>query len=97
MGGGASIRRDLVLRGEGLKEMGQEQRKVVWGVISQGKYILWEWRTACGKKQLPRIVPERLFGRLIGKMVIEVKAYKECYGGEEVRRVWGGLPRVGVG
>lgn len=95
--GGPVIRRDLVLRGEGLKEMGQEHRKVVWGVISQGKYILWEWRTTCVKKQLPRMVPQRLFGRLLGKIVIEVKAYKECYGEEEARRVWGGLPRVGVG
>lgn len=77
--------------------MGQEHRKVVWGVISQGKYILWEWRTTCVKKQLPRMVPQRLFGRLLGKIVIEIKAYKECYGEEEARRVWGGLPRVGVG
>lgn len=90
---GPSIKRELVLKGEDLKDLEKDRKRVVWGV----KYILWEWRTACLKKQLPCMLPERLFCRLLGKIVTEVKVYIECYGEEETRRVWGGLPRVGVG
>lgn len=80
-----------------MKDLEKDQMRIVWGVISEGKNILWEWRTACLKKQLPRMLRERLFSRLLGKMVKEVNIYKEFYREDEVKRVWGGLPRVGVG
>lgn len=94
---GPSIKRELVVKGEGLKDLEKDCRRVVWVVISEAKYILWEWRTTCLKKHLLRVFPERLFCRLLGKIVTEVKMFKECYGDEETRRIWGGLPRVGVG
>jgi len=56
---GPSIRRELVLMGEGLKDLGKERRRVVWGVISEGKYKLWEWRTVCLKKKLLIMVPKK--------------------------------------
>lgn len=75
-----SIKRELVLKCEGLKDLEKDRRRVVWVVNSEGKYILWEWRTTCLKNQLPRMFPERLFCRLLDKIVTEVKMYKECYG-----------------
>lgn len=92
-----SFKRELLLREEGLKDLEKDQMRIVWGVISEGKNILWEWRTACLKKQLPCMLRERLFSRLLGKMVKEVNIYKEFYREDEVKRVWEGLPRVGVG
>lgn len=66
-------------------------------MISEGKHILWEWRTVCLRKQIPRLAPERLLSQLLGKMTTEVIAFRECFGEERTRKVWGGLRRVGVG
>lgn len=48
---GPSIKRELVVKGEGLKNLEKDRRRVVWVVISEAKYILLEWRTTCLKKQ----------------------------------------------
>lgn len=94
---GPIITRDLVLYGLGLEVFDAERRRVIWGTISEGKHVLWEWRTMCLRKQIPRLEPERLFSQLLGKMSAEVKGFKMCFGEEVTRRVWRGLQKVGVG
>jgi len=95
--GGPSISRDLVIYGVGLEGFVEERRIIIWSTISEGKHVLWESRTVCLRKQIPRIESKRLFLSLLGKMSAEVKAYKVCYGEEVTKRVWRGLQRVGVG
>jgi len=94
---GPKITRNLVLYGEGLGPFERMGRRVIWGVISEGKHVLWEWRTTCLRKQIPLLAPERLFSRLLGKMRVEVEAFKECFGEGITKKTWGGLSRVGVG
>ncbi len=65
------------------------------GYDSEGKHVLWEWRTMCLRKQIPRLEPERLFSQLLGKMSAEVKGFKMCFGEEVNRRVWRGCRRLG--
>jgi len=95
--GGPSISRNLVIYGVGLEGFVEERRRIIWSTISEGKHVLWESRTVCLRKQIPRTESKRLFLSLLGKISAEVKAYKVCYGEEVTRRVWRGLQRVGVG
>lgn len=95
--GGPELTRERVLYGQGLGSIGKEKRRVVWGVISEGKRALWEWRGSCLRKKLCRIEPYKVFCRLLGRIRKEVQGYKEIFGEESAVKVWGGLPRVGVG
>lgn len=84
------ITRNLVLYGEGLEGFEKEGRRVIWVVVSEGKHVLWEWRTDCLRKQTPRLASETVFLRLLSKIVAEVKAFKCCFGEEKTKRVWRG-------
>lgn len=94
---GPMITRDLVLYGSGLRKVENDRRRVVWVVVSEGKRILWEWRSRCLRKQLPSIEPQSLFWALMASVSKEIKGYRAAFGEEMVERVWGGLARVGVG
>ncbi len=59
-------------------------------VVSEGKHVLWEWRTDCLRKQMPRLASDALFMRLLSKNAAEVKAFKCCLGEEKTKEVWGG-------
>lgn len=95
--GGPIISRNLVLYGVGLEGFVRERRRIIWSTISEGKHVLWESRTVCLRKLIPRLESKRLFLQLLGKMSEEAKAFKVCYGEEVTRRVWRGLQRVGGG
>ncbi len=96
--------------GEGLKSQGiwfymgkgwevrkGGQERVIWVVVSEGKHILWEWRTECLRKQTPHLASETLFLRLLGKIAAEVKAFKYFFVEEKTKKVWGGLTESGGG
>lgn len=87
---GPHITRDLVLKGEGLKDLAKDRRRVVCGIISEGKNILWEWRTECVRKQLQCFSTKRLFSCLLSKIAKEVICFKLYHGEEESRKIWGG-------
>lgn len=95
--GGPPITRDLVLYGSGLGKVEKDRRRVVWVAVSEGKRIFWEWRLRCLRKQLPCIQPQKLVSAHMARLSKEVKGYRTLYGEEKMKRVWGRLPRVGVG